>query len=152
MKYAQRVSVIHAALCQQRYMTLNLQPPAYAHFSRPNTPLKPKQSVHDVFDFAVLHAQFGAAADSMLDELIPLFFTDSQAFIARLRTALVTREANKVAQVAHGLRGASSVIGATACVALCHRLEDAAQAHDFVRASFLADAISAELTRLKRAC
>ncbi len=88
----------------------------------------------------------------MLGELLPLFFTDSQRFLGNLHTALSSNQAGMVARAAHGLRGASAVIGATACFALCNRLEQAAEDNDLTRARFLTDAISAELNRLKRAC
>jgi CheY-like chemotaxis protein/HPt (histidine-containing phosphotransfer) domain-containing protein len=59
----------------------------------------------------------------LLPKLIELFLKETSDRLACLRKALVEKEAEQIYQVAHMVKGSSSVLGATQMTALCLELE-----------------------------
>ncbi len=104
-----------------------------------------------VFDRAVLEAQFGEDADELLAELLPLFLESSEPALVKLQAAIESGTSAEIAQHAHGLKGASSSIGAMLFSSLCSQLESAARRGVVDEAPALMTTISAEFKRIRSA-
>jgi len=75
-----------------------------------------------------LHDRLGNAADQLLRRVIPAYLRELPDREARMRTALGAQDAEAVAQLCHGLKGASRVVGATELAAICDQVEQDAYA------------------------
>lgn len=73
-----------------------------------------------------LQANRGAAAEGLLRRVIPTYLRELPAREQGLREALAKRDIDKLAQLCHGLKGASRVVGAAALARECERLESGA--------------------------
>jgi CheY-like chemotaxis protein/HPt (histidine-containing phosphotransfer) domain-containing protein len=93
-------------------------------------------------EFGHLHDRLGSVADQLLRRVIPAYLRELPDREARMRTALGAQDAEAVAQLCHGLKGASRVVGATELAAICDQLEQDAYAGmlpDTTRADQLLD-------------
>ena len=70
-----------------------------------------------------LQDRLGSAADQLLRRVIPAYLRELPNREARMRTALGAQDAEAVAQICHGLKGASRVVGATELAAICDQME-----------------------------
>ena len=73
-------------------------------------------------DLASLAVRFGGDA-KLLRRLVDVFLDDCPRMVARIRKAVATRNAEALAKVAHGFKGAVSNFGATEVVEMARRLE-----------------------------
>ena len=64
--------------------------------------------------------------DGFLVELIDLFQTDAEEYLARIDAAATATDASVVRKNAHGLKGSSGNLGAKTMSSLCHQIEIAA--------------------------
>lgn len=74
-------------------------------------------------DLLALQSQLGAAADDLLRHVIPSYLRELPDREKRLRAAYQAQDVDAVAQLCHGLKGASRVVGAAELAAICDRLE-----------------------------
>ncbi|MDH3338316.1 MAG: response regulator [Gammaproteobacteria bacterium] len=89
-----------------------------------------------------LHDRLGSVADQLLRRVIPAYLRELPEREARMRKALGAQDAEAVAQLCHGLKGASRVVGATELAAICDQLEQNAYAGtlpDTIKADQLLD-------------
>ncbi|MDH3553955.1 MAG: response regulator [Gammaproteobacteria bacterium] len=81
-----------------------------------------------LLDFGMLYSRLGSAADVLLRRVIPLYLRELPRRTAELRAAFDRRDAQALAQLCHGLKGASRIVGATGLAAICERSEQQAYA------------------------
>ena len=79
------------------------------------------------FDWQQLH-QLAGGDVAFEAELLSLFIEDVEQSLAQLEQAIVARNVAAIEDIAHGLRGASANVGATAIARTAYRLEQAARA------------------------
>ena len=85
-----------------------------------------------------------SGSPGFLVELIDLFLKEAAVLLAKLQTALGTRDAGAFERAAHTLKGSCGNLGAQAMSRLCAELQTAGQAADWKRASELVSKVLAE--------
>lgn len=99
---------------------------AYAQrSSKPSEPSGPLEDV--VLDHDALFRDLGEAASTLLAQVIPVFLRELPGRQKLLRESHKAGDAEQLAQILHGLKGASRSIGATDLAALCEIHENAAR-------------------------
>jgi HPt (histidine-containing phosphotransfer) domain-containing protein len=114
----------------------------------------PAADAHDVLDPGVLATLLEAERRShagLLARLITLYLRDTPAQLVALREAVAQGDAGRVEEVAHGLKGSSSQLGATRMVGLCAALQEAASAHDLSAAAAQVADLTSEFVRVRAA-
>ncbi len=87
----------------------------------------------------------------LLTELVNLYRKDGAPWLADARSALASRDAKRLRRVAHTIKGAVSMFGATAAVAAAERVEELARSLDFGAASLSLADLEKALARLDEA-
>ena len=87
--------------------------------------------------------------DSLLRELIEIFFQDGPGRVASLRNSLQGMEAFTISQIAHTLKGSAHNIGAVQLAQLCQTLEHSAKNGELTGAGELVSRIEKEFTTAK---
>lgn len=77
-------------------------------------------------DLSSLYASLGGAADALLRRVIPVFLRELPGRTSGLRAACQRKDAAALAQICHGLKGASRILGATELASLCEHHEQRA--------------------------
>ena len=103
----------------------------------------------DVFDRAAALTFVGGDHD-LLDELLAIFTKDAPAQMEAIREAIAAGDAAELMRVAHTLKGALKVLGATAAAARAQRLEALGRAGDVREAGEMGAALGREVNRLLR--
>jgi signal transduction histidine kinase/DNA-binding response OmpR family regulator len=87
--------------------------------------------------------------ESLLNELVEVFFRDYPAIAMRLTEALARSDLASMGQPAHTLKGSLAYLGFPDIASLAQKLEAASQAADGASAMQLADRLMCELDRLQ---
>jgi HPt (histidine-containing phosphotransfer) domain-containing protein len=78
-------------------------------------------------------------------KLIGLFLTELDSGVASIREAVTERNSERLAEVAHGLKGACGSMGASYLVSLCIALEEASAKSHFDQAGAQVKEIESEI-------
>ncbi len=85
---------------------------------------------------------------SLLRDTAKFFLVDANELLAKLSTALKSKDAKVAARSAHSLAGLSANFGAEACSSIAEAIEDASEKQDLVTAGALMDSLQQEISRL----
>ena len=88
--------------------------------------------------------------DIDLKPLLEIFVEDAQAEIAKIKAALVTRDAHQLMQLAHGLKGASATMHAIKMRELCLTMENLARENDLQPLTEILKSLESELAVVKK--
>jgi len=100
------------------------------------------------FDFSVLSERLMNDED-MVKEVISVFLEDTPKEIVSLRDALSLKDAEKVRNVAHSVKGAAGSIGASSLQELARQLECAGKGGDIGLADSIFSQFEKEFDRLR---
>jgi CheY-like chemotaxis protein/HPt (histidine-containing phosphotransfer) domain-containing protein len=129
------------------------QEPQAATLSGDKTADEPLASIRDILDPTRVDElrELSDGDDSLLIELLDVFFKESPARIAGLRAALASHDIRSVRMVAHTLKGSSRNIGATQLAEYCQELEYAAKESNITNGDALVASIENEYARVQEA-
>ena len=87
----------------------------------------------------------------LLTELTEIFWENSPALIAQMRSALADRDPHTLTYAAHTLKGSVGNFAAKRALALIAKVEQMGMNHDASRATAALDGLEAELLSLRTA-
>ena len=100
-------------------------------FSPPSNGLTTECShLHQDWSPPVSILEAASGDDSLIDDLIDVFSTDSDARIGQMRVALATRNLPGIRFEAHSIKGSARQLGAEALADVCQELEIVSDSED----------------------
>jgi two-component system sensor histidine kinase/response regulator len=100
------------------------------------------------FDFTVLSEQL-MNDESMIKEIITVFLEDTPNEIKSIRNAISLKDAEKVRNAAHSIKGAAGSIGASSLQELARQLESAGKNSDIELAGSIFSQFEQEFDKLR---
>jgi CheY-like chemotaxis protein/HPt (histidine-containing phosphotransfer) domain-containing protein len=101
-------------------------------------------------DRAAILQRAGGKEDN-LRQLVEIFADESAQLLARIRDSIANKQAPRLRQAAHSLKGAIAVFGADAAVAAAQTLEDIGQEANLEGAEEAATVLARELDQMRHA-
>ncbi len=111
----------------------------------PQEDSKPEEAETSI-DFAFTLAKYGETAY----QLCRMFLEKAPPEIATLKSALLSKDTDKTYQIAHGLKGVTSTVGARKMSNICTDMELAVKAGNWVLQEELITLLENELTKVER--
>lgn len=102
-------------------------------------------------DQAFTAKMLGDGAESLLADLLPLYFEDAPSLIAKLQQAMVAQDRTAVKEAAHTLKGSSATLGILTISDQCAALEAQSQEASFTMIRATVGQLAAELQRVQAA-
>jgi HPt (histidine-containing phosphotransfer) domain-containing protein len=96
-------------------------------------------------------AQLGECGEVCIIEIVNLYLAELTSRLVEMRSAMTRGDAAGLRESAHALKGGSGNVGALGMMALCQKLESAAQIGDFWSAPHLVELIEREAVRVRAA-
>jgi HPt (histidine-containing phosphotransfer) domain-containing protein len=96
-------------------------------------------------------AQLREYGEDCIVEVVNLYLTELTSRLLEMRSAITSRDAARLCESAHALKGGSGNVGALGMMGLCEKLEGAAQIGGFGSATHLVELIEHEATRVRAA-
>jgi signal transduction histidine kinase/DNA-binding response OmpR family regulator len=119
--------------------------------ARPDVePVMPTPATQEVLDWDGALRRVGGRAD-LLQNMVKLFFTESEKLRGEIRQAIEARDAAKLRRVAHSLKGSADCFAAGPVVAAALRLEIMGQQNQFTDAEPACAHLEREIDQLKLA-
>jgi HPt (histidine-containing phosphotransfer) domain-containing protein len=96
-------------------------------------------------------AQLREYGEDCIVEIVNLYLTELTSRLIEMRSAITRRDAARLCESAHALKGGSGNVGALGMMTLCQELESVAQIGEFGSALHLVELIEHEATRVRGA-